>query len=273
MTDPKTAAAMSTTIMDVGPDLAARWLEGNVRNRRIDQKHVDCLAQEMKAGRWKASHQGIAFDTSGTLVDGQHRLWAILQSGCTIRLAVSFNLPPESIDTIDGGKARTVVDRLVLGGTLGAEGVTKAHVATLRETARGLKHLPKMAYHQEAELMARHLNAVRFAAAHVATRAQGVGVAYVRAVVARAWYSVDHEQLERFCRVLSSGLPEAACDAGIIRLRDQLMATGSTRNRGVQRELYGKVERALLTWLKGEVRSALRPVLEEHFPLPEELKN
>jgi hypothetical protein len=49
------------------------------------------------------------------------------------------------------------------------------------------------------------------------------------------------------------------------------MAVGSTRNQTVQRELYGKVERVLTTWLKGETRSVLRPVTQEYFPLPEEL--
>ena len=71
---------IQSTLMDIGPDIASQWLEGNVRNRRIDQKHVNCLAQEMAAGRWMMTHQGIAFDANGTLIDGQHRLWAIKPS-------------------------------------------------------------------------------------------------------------------------------------------------------------------------------------------------
>ncbi len=264
-------AAIRTTYVNVGPDLAAEWLEGNVRNRRIDQKHVDCLAQEMAAGRWTVTHQGIAFDANGTLIDGQHRLWAILQSGCTIRIAVSFGLPAECIDTIDGMKARSNVDRMTLSGAFGAEGVNTYHAATLREVVRGLKSARKLPYHQEIDLMAQHVEAVRFATAHVATRARGIGVSYVRAVIARAWYSVDRDELAQFCRVLSTGMPETATDASIIKLRDQLMAVGSTRNQTVQRELYGKVERVLLVWLKGETRSVLRPVTQEYFPLPEEI--
>ena len=118
-----------------------------------------------------------------------------------------------------------------------------------------------------------HIDAIRFATAHVATKAKGVAVAYVRAVIARAWYSVDHDQLATFCRVLSTGMLETPCDTTIIKLRDQLMATGSTRNRTIQKELYAKVERVLLHWLNGETRSVLRPVTNEQFMLPEEMVN
>lgn len=169
MTELKTTARLNesnpnirTTYMQVGPDLAAKWLEGNVRNRRIDQKHVDCLAREMSAGRWITNHQGIAFDANGTLVDGQHRLWAILQSGCNVRLAVTVGLSADSIPTIDGVKARSVVDRLTLSGAFGTEGVNTYHASTLREAVRGLKSSGKLPYHEQAELMAEHIDAVRF---------------------------------------------------------------------------------------------------------------
>jgi len=261
-----------TTYMDITPDLAAQWLEGNVRNRRIDQGYVNCLAEEMAADRWITTHQGIGFDRAGTLIDGQHRLWAVLQSGCTIFSAVSVGLPVESVPNIDGGKGRSIVDRMTLSGKFGVEGVHPYHATALRSALRGLKPGRKLPYHQEIDLMAEHIDAVRFAASHVATKARGVGVSYVRAVIVRAWYSVDHDALARFCRVLSSGLPESPEDTIIIRLRDHLMAVGSTRNPAIQRDLYGKVERVLLTWLKGETRSVLRPVTQEYFPLPTELE-
>ena len=246
---------IQNTLMDISPDIASQWLEGNVRNRRIDQKHVNCLAQEMAAGRWMMTHQGIAFDANGTLIDGQHRLWAILQSGCVIRMPVSFGLPVECIDAIDGMKARSNVDRMTLSGGFGTEGVNAYHASTLREAVRGLNATGKLPYHQLSDLMAKHIEAVRFATAHVAAKAKGIGVAYVRAVIARAWYSVNHDDLVVFCRVLSTGMPESPADAGIIKLRDQLMAAGSTRNQTVRRELYGKVERLLLAWLNGENRA------------------
>lgn len=70
---PVTNAAYDVCV-DVTPEMAAKWLEGNVLNRPLKQAHVDRLAREMAAGRWRLTHQGIAFDVSGCLIDGQHRL-------------------------------------------------------------------------------------------------------------------------------------------------------------------------------------------------------
>ena len=42
------------------------------------------IARDMKAGHWRLTHQGIAFDPAGVLIDGQHRLWAIVESDTTL---------------------------------------------------------------------------------------------------------------------------------------------------------------------------------------------
>ncbi len=262
---------VKTTYMNINPDLATQWLEGNVRNRRIDPKHVDILAQDMEAGKWRMTHQGIAFSDQGILVDGQHRLWAILQSGCTIRMAVSFGISVDSVDAIDGMKARTVVDRMRLNGLFDLDGVSPNHTATLREMIRGLGDGKKLAYYKEVQLMDRHINAVQFATAHIATKTKGIAVGYVRAVIARAWYSVDHDELAQFCRVLSTGVSETEWDSTIIKLRNQLMVMGSTRNRILQKEIYGKVERVLTAWLNGENPRRIYPITVEQFMLPEEV--
>jgi hypothetical protein len=261
---------MNVGVVAITPDLAARWLEGNVRNRQIDQAHVNRLAADMLAGRWRLTHQGIAFDTSDTLQDGQHRLWAVLQSGVTVRMMVTFNVAPENAETVDGGKGRSTVDRMNLSGDFGADGLDQRDVATLREMVHGLNWGEKMAYSKEARLMELHREAVRFAVKHVNARTRGVNVSYVRAVIARAWYSVDLDSLEAFCRILSEGIASSPRDAVVVRLRDQLIGAARTRNVRTQKDIYGKVERALLAWLRKESLTVLRPVRSEFFPLPEE---
>jgi hypothetical protein len=266
-----TDTTICTTYQDVDPDLAMKWLEGNVHNRKIDQKWVDYLAAEMTAGRWKTTHQGIAFDGSGTLIDGQHRLWAVIQSGCTIHVAVTHGLRIEDIDNIDDNHPRSKATRMTLTRQFGSQGVSKNHVATLSEAIAGLNGSCSLTYHQLRDQMEQHVDAARYAVSHVSGKVKGIGVAYVRAVVLRAWYSVDLDMLERFCRVLSSGIPESSDDAAIIRLRDQLITVGGVKNPILRRELYAKVERVLTAWLKGENRTVIRPVLQEYFPFPEEV--
>jgi hypothetical protein len=102
-----------TTIEKLDPELARLLLEGNVRNRDVSGVHVDALARDMSEGRWQLTHQGLAFDPDGRLVDGQHRLYAIMRSGKTIEMSVTWNVDPKSFEVVDTGeRPRSAVDVL-----------------------------------------------------------------------------------------------------------------------------------------------------------------
>ena len=121
---------VKTSWIDVTPDMAETWLKRNFNNRPVSQDTVNAYAREMKRGRWMPVHQGIAFDVNDALVDGQHRLLAIVKSGCTVRLMVTFGLPSKiegtrmvGMDVVDRGRTRTVADQLKIqhnihGGTV-----------------------------------------------------------------------------------------------------------------------------------------------------------
>lgn len=110
----------------VTPAMAQQWLnEKNVHNRPLYQGTVDAYALDMKRKLWAFNHQGICFDEDGNLLDGQHRLAAIILSRETIPLLVVRGMPKTFGDngenkatqeTIDGGKTRSVGDRLTLCG-------------------------------------------------------------------------------------------------------------------------------------------------------------
>lgn len=76
---------------DVTPDWALDKLnEANIEvsNRHVNQRHVDLLANDMTNGRWVENGVSIVLDEDGYLIDGQHRLWAVAQSGVTVRSLV-----------------------------------------------------------------------------------------------------------------------------------------------------------------------------------------
>src|SRR5438046_2404287 len=56
---------------------AEQWLAANTANRPLSRSTVRGFADAMRSGEWLVTHQGVAFDTDGVLVDGQHRLAAI----------------------------------------------------------------------------------------------------------------------------------------------------------------------------------------------------
>ncbi len=266
----KGTGRMYTVIMLVGPEQAIKWLEFNCRNRPLDEKHVKYLVAEMKAGRWKLTHEGIAFDINGILQDGQHRLWAIVLSSCTVEMNVTFNTSEECIEYVGGGKKRMAHERMNLSGRYQG-GVSKNHLAALRAMLQGMESPRTMPFSQEMDLMARHKPALDFAVEHLTTsRVKGAGSSVTRAVVARAWYSADLDRLRRFCEVLRTGLRSGDDETAIIHLRDYLAGCGRREGLGQFRDQYGKVQRVLNAFLAGRSLSVLRPCQAEMYPLPEE---
>lgn len=105
--------------MDITPALAAEWLRNNFVNRSLSDDTVDAYARDMMAGAWTRTHQGVAFNDLDELIDGQHRLHAIVKSGCTVTMMVTFGLPAKiagskmtTMDAVDRGKTRSVADQL-----------------------------------------------------------------------------------------------------------------------------------------------------------------
>lgn len=98
-------------------------------NRPISKMNVARYAAEMKAGRWKLTHQGIAFDVDGWLKDGQHRLLAIVLAGNThpdisIPMMVTYGVDEETFQFIDNGMRRKLADSLAVRGVTSSIMVT-----------------------------------------------------------------------------------------------------------------------------------------------------
>lgn len=103
---------MEILIMDVTPQLAGELLQRNATNRRVRPGHVNALAAVMAAGQFQSTHQGIAINAEGDVVDGQHRLLAIIKSGVTVTMPVAFGVNAEHYGhlMIDVGMNRSTAD-------------------------------------------------------------------------------------------------------------------------------------------------------------------
>jgi hypothetical protein len=85
---------MKTELVSVTPSLARDWLKKNTKNRAIRPSHVETLRQSFERGEQVTTHQGIAFDIDGILLDGQHRLSAIglMHEGFSFTMMVTWGL-------------------------------------------------------------------------------------------------------------------------------------------------------------------------------------
>ena len=96
----------------ITPEKAAEYLTHNHINRKLRQSFVKDLVNVITEGDWVITHQGIAFDTEGNLLDGQHRLTAVVQANRAVECYVTRGLPTETFSVIDAGLSRTLSDRI-----------------------------------------------------------------------------------------------------------------------------------------------------------------
>jgi len=103
-------------VVQVNPELAKAWLKLHVSNRPLSMTKVRWYAEQMQKGEWKLSGQGLIFSDTGIGLDGQHRLKAIILSGCTIEIDVRFGIPEDVFAVLDAAPARTAGDSLAIEG-------------------------------------------------------------------------------------------------------------------------------------------------------------
>lgn len=107
---------MITNTMMVTPEMAAAFLAENAKfQRKVRWSVVKTLQEAMVRGEWKLTHQGIAFDINGKLIDGQHRLLAVQRSGVTVPMSVTSSVDPETFKVLDIGARRNTGDLLNIG--------------------------------------------------------------------------------------------------------------------------------------------------------------
>lgn len=109
---------IDSKVEEITPQQAALWLEGaNKRNRPLNHARAQALASAIQRGEWWLNGDAIRFCTSGQLLDGQHRLQAIVYAGQAVRTLVVRGLHPDSFTTIDTNrKSRNLSDTIALAG-------------------------------------------------------------------------------------------------------------------------------------------------------------
>lgn len=103
-----------TDVVHVTPVIAKEWLNRNTHNRTLRPNKVAEFARDIQAGDWVMNGETIKFDTGGVLLDGQHRLSAIVKADTSVDLLVVTGLDPATQRTMDAGAKRTTGDAFKL---------------------------------------------------------------------------------------------------------------------------------------------------------------
>ncbi|MDF2748436.1 MAG: hypothetical protein K0S98_2723, partial [Propionibacteriaceae bacterium] len=117
MSNPLHYNGRTVRLLTVNPKLAQTWLDTvNTRNRTINPRRVDEHARAMMAGAWVLSNDAITFDTDGKLLNGQHRLSAVVKSNTKQVFVVVEGADPEDQNIMDSGMARRAGQQLHIAG-------------------------------------------------------------------------------------------------------------------------------------------------------------
>jgi len=100
----------------VTPELAESYMKMNTFNRPLNVRRIAAIVNAMDRGEWVDNGDAIRFSKTGALLDGQHRLAAIIKTGVAQNYVVISDLDDDVFTTIDTGKPRNTSDVFAISG-------------------------------------------------------------------------------------------------------------------------------------------------------------
>lgn len=165
----RTAASM---IQNVTPELAQVLLLKNDGNRKVKAANLARLMRDIIDDRWHLNGESMIVAKDGSVNDGQHRNFAVLLTGRTVKTVMSFGLSRDSMKTVDIGEKRQAKDRLGIAGV--SDYIRMSAIASMAfETYNGRAATPPEAddyFHEHRSLIER-------AGSLTSTNMKGVGPA------------------------------------------------------------------------------------------------
>ena len=154
-----------SSVVFVTPEMAERWLGRNFNNRNLVDKDVQSYARDMAAGRWDLNGESLKFAADGTLLDGQHRLSAVIKANATVPMFVVRGLSNSTQDSMDTGRKRSAADMLTIHGEKHCQIIAAAVRIAVGTQDRQPIQKVKVSHAQVADFLSAHPE-LRDAAAH-----------------------------------------------------------------------------------------------------------
>lgn len=224
-----------TAIERITPAQAETYLALNTTNRKMRELHVDKLADDIAEGRWHINGSSIVFNGDGTLLDGQHRLAAIVKSGVPVEMVVVRGVSKAAMATIDANIPRKANDVAAMRGysnTAQLVGTVRLLIILKTGSVRNGERVSHGAIMEFLRMHPHLQDSVTLAARLQKT---------LPVTIIAAWHYLTfyiggmHDDVTRAVGVLESGIPAYSGDAiHVFReraLKDRKSLQGSLSNR------------------------------------------
>lgn len=196
------SSARKTIRAQFSPELAKLILETmNTHNRNQSVAHIRNLSRQMANGMWTDSNDAICFSPLGVLLNGQQRLAAIVDSGCSQTFTVELGMAPDTQQNMD-----VVINKRDAASVIWSQTgipVSKRIPAILRILAPETRRT--LAGREAVEAYLFYKNSLDFTESVFRSHHTRLSTAPVMAAVVKAYFSQDHERLKEFGVVLMAG--------------------------------------------------------------------
>lgn len=248
------------------------------KNRGLREQEIERMADLMLENRWFIA-EPIIFNENGILIDGYHRLNAVVRAAIPVDFVVIRGVQHEAMHVIDTGLRRSLPDRLIIGGELPMSVSNKNLFAGVIARMQAGPGRPSLAatrdYSFVVDFVHRYQDALEAISSLLDMKnMQGVRTSPVIAAVARSYYHIKRDTFEAFVR----GLLNQSIDGDPLHgmkfahyALTRFSKNGGTNLRGriIASQAYLITEAALVAADEDRNVVVYRPLKAEAFPLPD----
>jgi len=254
-------------VITITPAIADHMLKHcNTLNRKLNKRWVAFLSEAIKKGEWQLNGEPIIFSKDLRLIDGQHRLYAIVAAGKEIDSYVTTEVPDENFVSIDTGHARSGSHVLGIGGRVKNSFDVSA---TLNKINR-YKHknydfdgAHVVSNRQLMSLLEKYKDVTKSV-----DYARKFGKGYSKSTIAFCHYilhKIDKELCDTFFTQLSSPTPTIPL---IASLRKGTVKEGRAKSRIKQTVVIGSIFKTWNAMRTNDANASAMMTATEEFPMP-----
>lgn len=257
-------------VATVTPEHAICWLnDRNEKNRNEIDGNIDAMSRDIVNGNWETTHQGIAFDGAGQLIDGQNRLAAIIKAMKSVEVVVFIYAGARARVVVDTGVSRKFRDQVKIAFDKDVSPLEQGVVKLLTQAPT---HGGRLSNDEMYATWQKHQEMFAWLRKQFPSMIRGITKAASLGAIARAYYHIDREKLERFCEVFrtSRANEEEPAESTIIALRCFCMSVLGATGKGATADVYMKTEWAIDRFVSGKSCQKVYAASRELYPIIDE---
>ena len=254
----------------ITPLRAKELLSNNRINRALKKRQIENLARTIKAGNWDAYNgETIIVDTEGCLLDGQHRLQAVVLAGLPIDTFVTYGVDPHKRGSIDTGFRRSLGDFFDMHGYPNGRNLASAVLWMHAYDEQALQHtqgggLSFISYSEANDYLHQHDTLYKFPMMingfrHLLPPAAATALTYLFA-------QCDTVLMEAFVEILSTGNGRENAP-NFWLLRERLIKHASSRSKFPPLVLCAWAVQAWNATRAHRILKTLRYRMKDPFPV------